>query len=83
MFDRQGGKCAICTKNISIERRAPANIHAHVDHNDETGKVRELLCGHCNRAIGLLRHDVDILCRAARYIQKHTVVVPLKIVRRM
>lgn len=83
MLDRQGGICPICTKTISIERHAPAEFHAHVDHDEETGKVRDLLCGACNRGIGIFRHEVVRLHRAAKYLQKHTVVVPLKIVRRL
>jgi hypothetical protein len=78
IFDRQGGKCAICTKDISIEIGAPAKIHAHVDHDETTSKIRGLLCGNCNRGIGCLKHDTNTLQNAIRYLNKHSNVTPLR-----
>ena len=77
MWLAQGGKCSICTKEISIVKGAPAAIHAHVDHNDDTGAIRELLCGGCNRGIGSFRHDPQILRAAAEYCAKHENVISL------
>jgi hypothetical protein len=58
MSELQNGKCAICqNKNIEV-----------VDHNHETGKVRGLLCHACNRAIGMLREDPEILESAKKYL---------------
>lgn len=74
MFLAQNGKCDICTKDISIEKGAPADIHAHVDHDTTTGKVRALLCGGCNRGIGIFQHSPDILRRAVAYLEKHQVI---------
>lgn len=54
----QGGLCKVCGI-------APAT---DVDHDHETGKVRSLLCGSCNRALGLLRDDVTILLSAVQYL---------------
>lgn len=52
-FDRmkaeQGGVCAICLK-----REAKV-----VDHDHKTGRVRGLLCGGCNGAIGILDEDFE------------------------
>lgn len=78
MWSKQGGKCAICEKKISIVRNAPTDIHAHVDHDEETGIVRELLCGNCNRGIGLFKHNKNVLFRAAEYVHYHKVVVPIR-----
>ncbi len=58
----QLGKCAICG---SLE--AP---NLHVDHDHRTNKVRGLLCGKCNKAIGLLDDDPDRLMTARGYLKR-------------
>lgn len=42
----------------------------HVDHDAETGKVRGMLCTNCNRGIGFLKHDTEILARAIKYLDR-------------
>lgn len=78
MWQKQNGRCAICHNDISIVRNADPSIHAHVDHNDDTNEVRELLCGNCNRGIGIFRHDTDLLESAWAYLKKHKVIIPFK-----
>ncbi|ANA86198.1 holliday junction resolvase [Gordonia phage Lozinak] len=59
----QGGKCAICGT-------APDDgSKLHVDHCHTTGKKRGLLCSQCNTAIGLLKEDLNLLSRAADYLE--------------
>ena len=52
MVVEQGNTCAICHKP---EVAIPCNINKlrplSVDHNHKTGKVRALLCGHCNAVL--------------------------------
>jgi hypothetical protein len=36
-----------------------------------TGQVRGLLCNNCNRGIGYLGDDPEIIKAAARYVTKH------------
>ena len=43
----------------------------NVDHDHTTGKVRELLCHNCNRALGLLQENVEIIQSALDYLNKH------------
>jgi len=69
MWLDQQGKCAICNKDITLEFNAGTDIHAHVDHNAETGKIRGLLCGNCNRGIGCLSHSKTILTSAIAYLE--------------
>jgi hypothetical protein len=48
-LENQGGKCAICSKEISLVYDPYGGQRsAHVDHNHTTGKVRGLLCVSCN-----------------------------------
>lgn len=57
----QGNACAICCTQPNGQRLA-------VDHDHTTGKVRGLLCGHCNKALGLFGDDADRLRKAAEYV---------------
>jgi hypothetical protein len=59
----QRNKCAICEKNSGVRR-------LHIDHDHETGKVRGLLCGKCNRALGYLNDDKELLRKAISYLEK-------------
>ncbi len=59
MVDAQVGLCAVCL-------RKPLRLH--VDHCHETGRIRGLLCGSCNRAIGLLGDCPESLRRAIDYL---------------
>jgi hypothetical protein len=61
LYSRHDGKCYIC-----MEKK---EYYLHVDHNHETGKVRGLLCNPCNRAIGLLKEDINILKSAIEYLK--------------
>ena len=62
MLIAQAGECAICGDQMT---------RPCVDHNHETGQIRELLCVTCNSAIGLLRDDEKILHSALKYLSKH------------
>lgn len=61
MHASQNGKCAIC-------RREEAERSLSVDHCHARGHVRGLLCGNCNRMLGLAADDPSLLRRAARYV---------------
>lgn len=68
MLIEQGGKCAICQS--PYEGRE--NKRLHVDHNHATGKVRGLLCGFCNRALGWAKDDAKRLEAMLSYIRMHS-----------
>jgi len=67
MLSNQNGGCAICnTDNPSKSKRKK---HFCVDHCHDTGKIRGLLCDSCNRGIGLLKDNPDILMNAFKYLK--------------
>lgn len=71
MLDKQGGLCAICRqpeRAINASTRAVASMP--VDHDHRTGKIRGLLCSHCNRAIGLFQDSPQILKSAINYLER-------------
>jgi nitrate/TMAO reductase-like tetraheme cytochrome c subunit len=70
MVDKQGNKCAICNEEESSTYRKVKIKKLSVDHCHNTGEVRGLLCSSCNRGIGYLRDNVDLLKNAINYLSK-------------
>ncbi len=67
----QNFKCAICKKEeTQISHINGKILPLAVDHNHNDGKVRGLLCGKCNKAIGLLKDDISILENAIEYLKR-------------
>ena len=66
----QNGKCAICSIDISLIQRDNGHTVACVDHCHKTGTIRGLLCNHCNRAIGLLKDDLNIVYKLEKYLDR-------------
>lgn len=64
----QGDRCAICDREH--DEFAYGLV---VDHNHTTGKVRGLLCGPCNTALGSLQDSPALLERAAAYLRQPAV----------
>jgi hypothetical protein len=62
LVSAQLGNCAICGAN--------EDLNLHVDHDHRTNKIRGLLCGKCNKAIGLLNDDPDLLTAARNYLER-------------
>lgn len=63
---KQDNSCAICKINkLNLSRGL------FVDHCHTTGKVRGLLCHHCNTLLGYAKDNVEILSLAINYLNKH------------
>ncbi len=58
----QRGRCAICGKEDGSR--------LHVDHDHSSGRVRGLLCGSCNRAMGLFHEDAARFEAAGAYLRR-------------
>ena len=62
MLVKQNNKCLICLKEMN---------KPNVDHCHKTGKVRGLLCTHCNFGLGHFHESLEFLTNAINYIKEH------------
>ena len=74
MLLEQKGVCAICgNPETTAHRKTGDKIRAlAIDHDHETGNVRELLCYKCNTGIAQFRENIVYLANAIAYLQKHS-----------
>jgi len=71
MLVDQKGVCAICKQpETSVDHRTKNLRNLAVDHNHFTGKVRGLLCSNCNRGLGFLRENIEVLKASIEYLEK-------------
>jgi hypothetical protein len=60
LSSKQNHRCALC----GIKKRLD------VDHCHKTKRIRGLLCGLCNRALGVLGDNEEGLLKAIKYLRK-------------
>ena len=65
MLTAQNDRCKICNRHKSDQKRS-----LHVDHCHDSGKIRGILCGNCNVALGLFNDDIDTLKKAIIYLKQ-------------
>jgi len=63
LFEAQKGKCKICGYEPQGDE------YLHIDHNKKTGEIRGLLCGRCNKALGLFDEKPENLINAIKYVE--------------
>ena len=74
LLEAQGHKCAICGTTDSKGRKSGRGGSIDVffvDHNHKTGEVRGLLCNVCNRTIGYVNEDINLIKNMIEYVKKH------------
>lgn len=64
LVEQNDFECTICKVKDSRERPL------HVDHCHDSGRVRGILCGRCNAAVGLLHNAPELCLRAAEYLRQ-------------
>jgi len=69
MHDDREGLCDICGKEETVLGSTGKVKALAVDHDHGTGRIRGLLCNNCNRGIGLLDKEPDLLRRALAYLE--------------
>lgn len=67
MLEEQGGVCAIC----ETDKPGGPWEKFKVDHDHKTGKVRGLLCQHCNVGLGHFNDSPDLLATAIDYLNEN------------
>lgn len=68
-LQNQNYVCAICGEFETTTHQGTLRRLA-VDHDHKTGCYRGLLCGNCNKGIGLFKDNVALLKQAIRYLEK-------------
>lgn len=68
MYDKQEGKCAICSVHQDNLSRALC-----IDHNHSSGKIRGLLCDKCNSILGYANDNITNLENAINYLKSNEV----------
>lgn len=66
LVEQTGGVCPLCNTEFVLGRKS--NKNPVVDHNHKTGKIRGIICGHCNSGLGCFKDNVNILGRAIKYL---------------
>lgn len=64
ILDAQGGRCAICRTDTPGGKGG-----WHTDHDHTTKEVRGLLCDRCNRGLGHLHDDPQVIRAAMAYLR--------------
>ncbi|WP_433568063.1 endonuclease VII domain-containing protein (plasmid) [Nocardia sp. CA-151230] len=67
----QDNRCGICGCFETEVHPGGQIRELAIDHDHSTGRVRALLCGRCNKALGLMLDDPSRLRAAADYLESH------------
>lgn len=72
MLLKQKGVCSICGLiEVKINKETGLPKRLAVDHCHKTGKVRGLLCFHCNSSLGKFQDSIELLQNAIDYLKKN------------
>jgi hypothetical protein len=73
LVERQNDVCALCGQKERIKRSQHhfGPNYLAVDHDHKTGKVRGLLCNQCNIGLGNFKENIQVLRKAAEYLEGH------------
>lgn len=64
--EKQHNLCAICQNPFSENPK-----YIHVDHDHTSGKVRGILCNHCNSILGLGSENILIFESVIKYLKEN------------
>jgi len=64
-FEEQGYCCEVCKSKDSGKQ------DFHLDHSHKTGEIRGILCGRCNKVLGMVEENIEILERLKTYLENY------------
>ncbi len=67
MFEKQKGVCIICGKK-EIRKNQHGVTRLSIDHDNQTGKVRGLLCSSCNIFLGHFEKNQHLILQVFGYL---------------
>jgi hypothetical protein len=67
MCEAQNNKCFICGEEAFYNDKP-----LYIDHCHATGKIRKLLCQHCNSGLGMFKDSPELLLKAAEYVKEQS-----------
>ena len=68
MVAKQNNKCLICDITFDTSKMNSRDYPC-VDHDHATGKIRGILCGCCNKGLGLFYDNIENLNSAITYLR--------------
>jgi hypothetical protein len=71
LLEKQNYVCDICGKAETSKNSLGEIQSLSVDHDHKTGKIRGLLCCHCNHLLGSAKDNIIILRKAIEYLCKN------------
>jgi len=74
MLTEQNHECKICSikfnDNYNLETKIDYEHAQHLDHCHTTNKIRGILCPCCNKGLGQIKDNPEILTKAINYLQE-------------
>lgn len=70
-------RCQICGAQPIGSGSRFGLLNLMLDHDHETGFVRDYLCNSCNTGLGAFQDSSDLLEKAALYLRRHREAVAL------
>ena len=81
VFEEQDHKCAICGKELNLEKKQN-DARACADHEHVSPpKPRGILCTNCNLGVGNLQDSSEIIEKALAYVRRYEHGAPVNRIR--
>lgn len=73
IWNEQGGRCPGCSREMAhpVIRDLRMNVKPEVDHCHKKGHVRGILCSECNRLLGKVKDNSELLKNLEKYLRRN------------